>query len=327
MRKEKFVYNTQTLRYEKLEVPLKTRILRAISFICAILVFAAIISSFALAYLPSPKEQMLQRELNQMKTQYKLLGEQMALQDKVLANLRDRDASVYRMIFGMDPIANDVRNMGIGGSDKYAHLTQYKNTGEVMVETSSKLDKIGRQMATQSKSLDEIIELAKDREKMFASIPSIKPVKEDKLNKSMRLMSGFGRRLHPIHKVIKMHQGIDFSAPIGTPIQVTGDGKVTLVKHKRRGYGKYVVVDHGYGYKTLYAHMSAIDVRVGQKVKKGQMIGKIGNTGTSTAPHLHYEVRYKGKPINPIHFCMDGLSPQEYQALVDASAQANQSFD
>ena len=168
--------------------------------------------------------------------------------------------------------------------------------------------------------------MAEDKEKMLASIPSIKPVRSDKLNRGVKLLSGFGYRLHPIHKIRKMHQGIDFSAPRGTAIQATGDGVVEAVKYKKSGYGIHVIIDHGYGYKTLYGHMSKVDVQTGQKIKKGQKIGSVGSTGTSTAPHCHYEVHYKGKAVNPIDYVLDGLTPKEYQELVRLAELDNQSF-
>jgi murein DD-endopeptidase MepM/ murein hydrolase activator NlpD len=169
--------------------------------------------------------------------------------------------------------------------------------------------------------------MAKSREDMIASIPSIKPVRIDKLSKDMNLMSGYGIRLHPVHKVNKMHEGLDFTAPPGTPIQSTGNGRVIKVENKSSGYGRHVIIDHGFGYQTLYAHMKEIKIRQGTIVKKGQLIGTVGNTGTSTAPHCHYEVRYNKRPVNPIHYCMDDLSPQEYQELVEKASITNQSFD
>jgi murein DD-endopeptidase MepM/ murein hydrolase activator NlpD len=196
-----------------------------------------------------------------------------------------------------------------------------------MAQIRQKVDKLKRQMVVQSKSLDEIGKMAKDKEKMLASIPSIKPVRADKLNARVDLLSGFGYRLHPIHKIVKMHAGIDFSAPRGTPIQATGDGVVEEVDSKRGGYGLHIVINHGYGYKTLYGHMSKADVRPGQKIKKGQTIGRVGSSGSSTAPHCHYEVHYKGEPVNPINYVMDGLTPKEYQELVRLAELDNQSFD
>jgi murein DD-endopeptidase MepM/ murein hydrolase activator NlpD len=179
----------------------------------------------------------------------------------------------------------------------------------------------------QSKSLDEILRLAQQKEEMLAAIPSIKPLRSDKLRRDIQLLSGFGWRTHPIHKVRKMHAGIDFSAPKGTSIQATGNGKVIKVERKSTGYGVAVTIDHGYGYQTLYGHMWKVNVEVGEKVVKGQKIGEVGSTGTSTAPHCHYEVIYKGKKVNPIHYCMDGLTPEEYAEMAEAAERLNQSFD
>ncbi len=327
MRKEKFVYNKQTLRYEKVVEPLKVKIFRIFAFSCAVLVFATILLAIVSPYMSGPKERALQRELDQMKNQYSALSEEITTYNKVLENIQDRDRGVHRMVFGMDPIDKNIWNGGVGGSKKYQHLTRFKNTGDLMFSVTEKLDKLGRKLAIQSKSLDELTEMAKDRDKMFASLPSIKPVRADKLKNKVTLLSGFGRRLHPIHKVMKMHKGLDFTAPKGTPIYATGDGKVERVENRRGGYGKNVIINHGYGYKTLYAHMNKIEVRKGQKVTKGQVIGEVGNTGLSSGPHLHYEVRHKGTAVNPIHFVMDGLSTEEYKSMVDLASTNNQSFD
>lgn len=327
MKAEKFIYNKQTLRYEKVKVSWKERAITSFLFVGAVLFSAFLCFIILNKLLPSPEVKMLSQELDRMKRQYNIIDEQLNLQESVLVNLQDRDAGVYRMIFGVDPVDNNMLEMGVGGADRYQNLSRLKNTSELMIATTAKLDKLRRKIAAQSESMDMITELANDREKMYASIPSIKPVREDKLNRKMVLMSGFGRRLHPIHKIVKMHQGIDFSAPRGTEIQSTGDGKVILVKNSKSGYGRHVIIDHGYGYQTLYGHMNVIEVRDGQAVKKGQRIGLIGSTGTSTAPHLHYEVHYKGKPVDPIDYCQDGLTKEEYAELVELSGQANQSFD
>ncbi|MEM9849852.1 MAG: M23 family metallopeptidase, partial [Bacteroidota bacterium] len=213
-----------------------------------------------------------------------------------------------------------------GGHDQFASL-EAGNSTEILRNTLEKADKLKWQLAVQSRSLDTILSEAQRKEEMLASIPSIKPVRSDKLARDIKLLSGFGMRLHPIHKVRKMHAGIDFTAPQGTPIRATGNGKVVKVERRRTGYGNNVTIDHGYGYKTLYAHMYTVDVVLGQKVTKGETIGKVGSTGTSTAPHCHYEVIFKGKKVNPIHYCMDGLTPEEYQAMAEAAGKMNQSFD
>jgi hypothetical protein len=325
MRKEKFVYNTQTLRYEKVEETTSQLVLRILGFVCAVVVTGFIFMLVAHNWLPSPKEALLKEELNKMAEDYEGLNEELERLRGVLGNVQERDAYAHRMIFGMDPIDEGVWEGGVGGHDRYEELRQYSNS-ELMVSVRQNIDKLKRQLDIQSRSLDTITNLAEEKEKMLASMPSIKPVNGDKLKRGVTALSGFGRRIHPIYKVPKMHYGIDFTAPSGTPIQATGAGKV--VKAGRgSGYGNRVIIDHGYGYQTLYAHMKRIDVKVGQKVKRGQPIGLVGNTGASTAPHCHYEVHYKGTKVNPIHYCMDGLSPEEYQELVGAAEAQNQSFD
>ncbi len=327
MRKEKFVYNKQTLRYEKVVEPLKVKLLRGFVYTCAIIFFSFVAFKVIDFIFESPNERALKRELQQATTQYKALNTQLNNYSKILENLKDRNEGAYTMAFGMNPIDRDVWDAGLGGAKQYSNLTKYPNTGDLMLEVTAKADKLGRQMAILSHSLDTIINAAKDREKKFASIPSIKPIREDKLNRGIRFLSGFGRRLHPIHKVMKMHKGIDFSAKSGTEIYASGDGKVVKVLNKKTGYGKHIIISHGYGYETLYAHLSEANVSVGDKVKKGEVIGLVGSTGTSTAPHLHYEVHYMGKAVNPIHFVLDGLSTEEYQKMIDLSSLNNQSFD
>ncbi len=326
MRKEKYVYNTHTLRYEKVVESWRTKLLRIFGFICAALLTGFIFTLISHRFFPSPKEAALQREIQQMKVTYDRVLTDMDQMGKVLNNIQDRDAYAHRMIFGMDPIDKGVWEGGTGGHDQYEQYREFKQSGELMVSVQQRLDKLKRQIVIQSKSLDTILNMAKEKEKMMASIPSIKPVRSDKLARNMQLLSGFGYRVHPIFKVPKMHAGIDFTAPKGTPIQATGAGKV-IKAGRASGYGYHVVIDHGYGYQTLYGHMSRIDVKVGEKVVRGQQIGQVGSTGTSTAPHCHYEVHHKGNKVNPIHYCMDGLTPEEYQELVEAAEAANQSLD
>jgi hypothetical protein len=327
MKKEKFVYNTSTLRYEKVVVPLKVRLLKVFGFVSAVLLAAFVFISLAHRFFPSPNEQALIREIDQMKLQTVAINGEMENMSKVLGNIQDRDASVHRMMFGMDPIDQGVWEGGTGGHEKYADLANYKYSGELLMNTRLKLEKLKRQLAIQSKSLDEVVQLAEDKEVMLASIPAIKPIRSDRLQRNIRSLSGFGMRFHPIFKRRKMHAGIDFTCPKGTPIQVTGNGKVIEIERKASGYGNSVLVDHGYGYQTLYAHLDVVDVRVGENVIRGQQIGKVGSSGTSTAPHLHYEVRLKGDPVDPIHYCMDGLSVEEYQELANMAGITNQSFD
>ena len=275
---------------------------------------------------PSPREEDLMREISQMEAKYKQMSTQVEMMSKVLANIQERDASVHRAVFGMDPIDQDVWNAGVGGHEAHPELEGFEFSGNVVGEALNKIDALSRKLALQSKSLDTIQDLARNQEKMLASLPSIKPVREDKLQKSIGTLSGFGYRIHPVYKFKKFHAGLDFPARVGTPSQAPGDG-VVVETGWHSGYGNCVKISHGFGYVTLYGHMHKINVRQGEKVKKGQKIGEVGDTGLSTAPHLHYEVHYKGKPINPINFCMDKLTPQEYQQLVAAANIANQSLD
>jgi len=327
MRREKFFYNKQTLQYEKIKLSAKEKLTRVFSLASAIFVSSLMLTAAGWKFFPSPQEEIYIQEIDQLKDQLSLSESNFDLLSKGLANLQERDRWVHRVVLEMDPIDENIWEGGIGGSERYAELKSFSRSGDLMAHLRQKVDKLKRQMVLQSKSLDEIERMAKDKETMLSSIPSIKPVRSDKLNRGVGLLSGFGYRLHPIHKIVKMHSGMDFSAPQGTSIQATGDGKVVEVDSKKSGYGLHVVIDHGYGYKTLYGHMSAVDVKVGQKIKKGQKIGKVGSSGTSTAPHCHYEVHYKGQPVNPIDYVLDGLSPKEYQELVRLSELDNQSFD
>lgn len=327
MRKERYVYNTRTLSFEKEEKTLKEKLLSIFGFTSAVIISGFLFVLGFNHFFPSPQEQSLRKELSQMEYKYSLLDNQVDLMEKVLTNVQDRDANVHRMIFGMDPVDEDIWQGGQGGFNKYKDITDYGESSNMIKDVQNKVDKLALQMTVQSKSLDTLVNLASERDKMFASIPALKPVREDKLKRKIRALSGFGMRLHPILKIRKMHTGMDFTAPRGTDIQASGDGVVVDVVRKRTGYGNHIIIDHGYGYKTLYAHMSKFDVLEGEHVTRGQKIGEIGNTGTSTAPHLHYEVIYKGRKVDPINFVMDGLTTQEYQELVNEASKMNQSFD
>ncbi len=324
---KKYVYNESTLSFEEFRTPRKLRVFTFFGYLCATVVTAAIFFLLQNNYFPSQKELALLRELDQVKYQFASVNDQIDLLSKDLHAVQERDAGIHRFMLGMEPIDESVWEGGTGGSDKYARLTKYPNTGEILVETQQKIDKLMLQLKIEKNSLDTIMNRANDRADMIASIPSIKPVRIDLLKKNLNAMSGFGIRLHPLHKVDRMHTGIDFTAPSGTPIQATGNGKVIKADRGRVGYGNHVIIDHGYGYTTLYGHMSTIQVREGEEITKGQTIGTVGNTGTSTAPHLHYEVRLKGNPVDPIIYCMDDLSPGEYQSLVERAKLENQSFD
>lgn len=214
----------------------------------------------------------------------------------------------------------------MGGHDHHPEVSGFKVSGKTIAASLARIDLLSHQLTLQSRSLDTIQQLANNQQNMLASMPSVKPVREDKLQKSIGTLSGFGYRIHPVYKVRKFHAGLDFPARVGTAIQSSGDG-VVVEAGWHQGYGNCIKISHGYGYETLYGHMNHMSVRVGERVKKGQKIGEVGDTGLSTAPHLHYEVHYKGNPVNPINFCMDNLTPQEYQLMVNSANIANQSLD
>ncbi len=324
---KKYVYNETTLSFEEYKMPGKFRLLSIFGYLSTTVVTSFIFFLLHTTYFPSQKELTLLREIEQMKYHYASITEQLDRMSDELAVVQERDAGIHRFMLGMEPIDEAVWSGGVGGHEKYAHIIRYPNTGELLIETQEKLDKLMLQLKIQRQSLDTILEKANSRADMIASIPSIKPVRIDLLKKNLNALSGFGIRLHPVHKVDRLHTGIDFTAPPGTPIQATGNGTVIKAEHGRVGYGNYVIIDHGYGFTSLYGHMASITVRQGEIVQKGETIGTVGNTGTSTAPHLHYEVRLKGNPVDPIIYCMDDLTPEEYQQLVQRAELENQSFD
>jgi murein DD-endopeptidase MepM/ murein hydrolase activator NlpD len=323
MPKAKYYFNTHSLKYEKVVIPWGKRLLRILGFLATAIVFSVIIVAIAYAYLDSPKEKQLKREISQLTLQYEIMQQRFDEINQVLYDLQQRDDNIYRVIFEAEPIPSSVREAGFGGVDKYKALESMDNAN-LVVATMKKLDKLSKQMYIQSKSFDEIVELARDKSNMLASIPAIQPVSNKDLT---RMASGFGYRIHPIYKTTKFHEGIDFTAPTGTDIYATGNGTVKLIEYNSRGYGNHVIISHGFGYETLYGHMSKIMVRQGQKVKRGDVIGVVGNTGTSTAPHLHYEVIRGGIKINPINFFYNDLTPEEYEKMIEISSRSNQSFD
>ena len=324
---EKYIYNPHTLQFEKLKVSHKNLLFRVFMYVSSVIVTGLIFYFLTSEYFPSPKEKLLKKELSQLEYNYQLIEDHLARANKVVQNLQTRDAKVHRVLLGMDPIDQAVWNGGIGGHNPNGDLQGVKHASGTIKEANQFLKKLERQIYLQSKSLDTLEKLAKNREEMIQSIPSVKPVRIDHLERDVQNLSGYGIRLHPVHKINKLHEGIDFTAPEGTPVQATGNGKIAKVEVKGSGYGKSIIINHGYGYQTLYAHMKDLNVKQGEKVKKGQKIGTVGNSGMSTGPHCHYEVRYNGKAINPIHYCMDGLSPKEYQEMAAQAAAANQSFD
>lgn len=320
---QKYIFNHRTLSYEKYKLGWGKRFLRLFSYIITTGAFALVFVVIAFNFFGSPKERMQKRELEYLKLQYQILSDRLESMQNLLADMQERDDNIYRVIFEADPIPSTVRQAGYGGVDRYENLTGYNNS-ELVVNTAKRLDKIASQLYVQSKSFDEVFELAKNKAEMLSSIPAIQPVKNTDLR---RISSYFGVRTDPFYKVNKFHQGVDFSAPIGTEVFSTGDGKVVKVEKSKWGYGNTLEIDHGFGYVTKYGHLNDFKVRKGEKVKRGQLIATIGNTGKSTAPHLHYEVHKNGRAVNPIHFFFNDLSPEEYELIIELSAQPTQSMD
>jgi hypothetical protein len=327
MKNTKYVFNEKTLQFEKFTNTTKQLITKFSGIGLAIVFTSMMFFLIGIKLFPSPQEKALTEEISLLKSQMKSVDRDFDLLAEKLEHLHKKDNQVHRLIFGQKPIEDGVWNGGVGGHDKFSYLNSYKSTGENIKKQLLRVDGLKMKYEIQRKSLDSLYTIALKREKRFASVPSIKPVEADKLRTDLEYLSGFGIRLHPVHKVRKFHKGIDFTAPEGTAIQATGDGKVIKVEKNSRGYGNNVTIDHGFGFQSLYAHMLSISVREGESIKKGQQIGKVGSTGTSTAPHLHYEVHINGDAVNPINYVLDGLTPQQYRELVIKSTQENQSWD
>ena len=323
MAKIRYQFNTKSLKIEKVQVSVRERVKRLLSVLAFGLVFSAMVIAVAYNFFSSPKERMLQREIEQYKLQYKMLNDRLDLFSSVLEDLQDRDDNIYRVIFEAEPVPNSVRKAGYGGADRYSKLEGYKNS-EIIKNTTKKLDVITSRLYVQSKSFDEVFSLAKNKEKLAASIPAIQPLANNDLR---HIGSYLGYLTDPFYKVAKFHQGMDFTAPVGTPVHATGDGIVVKVERERGGYGNNILISHGFSYETLYAHLSKINIQRGQVIKRGQVIGLVGNTGKSTAPHLHYEVHKSGAPINPINYFFNDITPDEYQKMIELSLHPSQTLD
>jgi murein DD-endopeptidase MepM/ murein hydrolase activator NlpD len=325
MSKVKYYYDPDTLSYRKIE-PKKTRRYRNIalfvlgSFLFGLLSLVLLLNT---NLVNTPAELSLRREVKNYELQFELLNKKMEQIEEVLSNIAERDNNIYRIYFEANPIPEEQRRAGFGGVNRYKELEGFNNS-EMVIATTKRLDIIKKQMAIQSKSLDEITKLAEEKEKLLVAIPAIQPINNENLT---RMASGYGWRSDPFTKARKMHWGMDFSAPKGTPIYASGDGKVTRADNNSSGYGKHVRIEHGYGYMSLYGHMSQYNVKVGQKVKRGDIIGFVGSTGRSEGPHVHYEVWKDDERINPINFYYGSLTPEEFENMLKYAIQENQSLD
>jgi murein DD-endopeptidase MepM/ murein hydrolase activator NlpD len=323
MAKTKYFFNPHSLRYEKVRISIRAIITRIFGFLSASIVFGAILFFIATKYFPSAAERKLQRENEEYKTQFELMAKRMDDLSTTLDDLQKRDDKVYREVLGADPVSQTERESGFGGVDRYKKLKGYSNS-EIMIEITKKLDILTKKVYVQSKSYDELFELAKNKELQIAGTPAIQPISNKNLT---RVASGFGWRTDPFYHISEMHHGIDFTAPMGTPIYATADGTIKASEFNTGGYGNCVVINHGFGYETLYGHMSKLGCKRGQKVKRGDLIGYVGSTGKSTGPHVHYEVIRFGNKIDPINYFFNDLSASDYEQMRKACSLTNQSFD
>ncbi len=323
MARYRYKYNPEQLKYEKVPFTWKDYFLVSAKWL-SIVALVSFGSIFIFnRYFESPKMREQKSELVFLDQQLNQMQSDLLNMDQVVTEIAERDDDVYRNIFGAEPFPKHLRQPGIGGTDRERDLRGFDHSGDV-IETKRRISQIQRKLVAQSKSFEELFELARTKEEMLSSIPAIQPVRNEDL---ARMASGFGYRIHPIYKVPKFHAGMDFTASTGTEIFATGDGVIERVERRKTGYGLNVIIRHGYGYKTLYGHMSQIKVREGQRVKRGDVIGLVGNTGTSVGPHLHYEVIKDGAKVNPAHYYFNDLTPEQFEIMLELSSSANQSFD
>ncbi len=315
MANQHYRFNPITLSYDVISIPFKRKVLRVVAYLVAGFVMATI-SSFTFTYFfDTPKTLALKRERADLLVKYELLEKRLGDATEVLTDIQQRDNNIYRSIFEADTIPTSIREAGFGGNERFEVLSEIKN-GAIAIKATMTLDKITRQAYIQSKSFDDVIKLAKQKEQLAENMPAIQPVS---LRDHMRLTDFFGFRRDPFNRSIKFHEGIDISAPLGTDVYSAGNGVVEVADISNHGYGNQVVVNHGFGYKTRYAHLKAIKVIVGQRIKRGEIVGYLGNTGRSTGPHLHYEVVYRNKPVNPINYFGD-LDQADFDKIIDRAA-------
>lgn len=320
MKRKPYYFDWHNLRFEPIRRDLRWWLVRTLVVLSAASLIGILLVFLTFNYLDSPKEKRMKRNLEAAELQLQEMQKQLTQYETMLNALNERDNNIYRVIFEA-PITPQKKQL----DQLHSNLNWWQNPSELLDQTQHQLDIIGRQLYAQSKSYDEICEYIQDQDQMLFAIPSVPPLSNrDTL---VQIASGYGYRIHPIHKTKRMHWGLDFQAPMGYPVHVVGDGRVKDTPQLKKGYGNHIIIDHGYGYQTLYAHLSEINVRRGQRVKRGDVIGKIGSSGTSTAPHLHYEVMKNTKKIDPINFFFQDITPDEYDRMLEAASRHNQSFD
>ena len=323
MKKIKYFYNTNTLRYEKLETPLHLKLLRVLSFIATTIVTSLIFVALAFRYIDSPKEKLLRQQYDAAHEKMDVLNTHVEKLERQMTELEKRDNDVYRAIFEANPIPDSARAKAME-NQKEILLVQRMGQNDLASSVATSINNIAQRMAFQDKSFREKQGFIKNKEVLLASTPAIQPVSNKDLD---RIASGFGYRIDPVYKTVKMHAGLDFAAPQGTPIYATANGTITTAGNSGDGYGNHVIIDHGYGYETLYGHMYKVKVRNGQRVKRGEIIGYVGSTGKSTGPHCHYEVHKNDRPLDPVYFFYNDLTPEQFDRLLKKAAASNQSFD
>ncbi len=323
MRGVKYHFNPKTLRFEPKEATPWQKILFASGLLVFVVLASYGISSLFVSNFDTPGMRSLREENNKLLSQYNFLNSKLNQIESVLDEIQVRDDNIYRVIFDKNPIPESVRKAGFGGIDKYSDLKSF-NESELVLSTSKRVDIVAKQAYIQAKSYEEVLSLAIKKEVELSSIPAIMPISNSDLS---FMSSGWGMRLHPVYNVRMFHWGIDLVAPRGTKIYASGEGRIESVTSSSNGHGKHIVIDHGFGYKTLYAHLSKFNVTEGEKVKRGQVIGFVGSTGTSTAPHLHYEVFKNGNNVDPKYYVFKDLNAEEFDQLVARSENNGRSFD
>ena len=325
MSKVKYYFDAETLSYRPIKATNINRIINFLLFVLSSFSFGVICLLILLNsdILNTPSEIAQKRTIQNYELQFDILNKKLSQLESVVANVEERDNNLYRVYFEASPIPEEQRYAGFGGVNRYRDLEGYDNS-ELIINTTKRLDILTKQTVVQSRSLDEIERLAANKSELIAAIPTIQPIKNKDLT---RVASGFGYRIDPFTKKRRFHYGMDFTAKRGTPVYATGNGIVKRADNRSSGYGRHIRIDHGFGYVSLYAHLTKYNVRRGQKVKRGDIIGYVGNTGRSAGPHLHYEILKDKKKINPLNFYYGNLSPKEFEALLSQSKQENQSLD
>ncbi|MBK7133396.1 MAG: M23 family metallopeptidase [Bacteroidales bacterium] len=323
MPRTKYKFNPESLSFDRVRLGVRALLFRTLAYLVGSVIIALIYWVIFASFFDSPKEKALKREVEQLAIQYDLIQRDMANIENVLDGLQKTDDNLYRTIFEAEPIPATLRDGGVGGVNRYKSLEGYSNS-KLVIETATRLDKIRKKVYIQSKSFDDLISLASRKEEMLRSVPAIIPISNKDLK---RTASGFGRRIHPIYKIIKFHYGMDFTAPEGTDVYATGNGTVVARVISQRGLGKHIIIDHGFGYTSIYAHLNDFNVRVGQKVQRGDIIGYVGSTGQSVANHLHYEIKLNGVNVDPVNYYFEDLSAAEYERMIEIASKTGQSFD